>query len=50
MVGGIFVVFKRTRLMLEDIDLMLRDDIWPGHQDLKLVKAMEPTTNNSLEW
>lgn len=45
-----FLVFKRTRLMLEDIHLILRDEIWPGHQDLKLVKAMEQTINNSLEW
>lgn len=46
MVGGVLVVFKRTRLMLEDIDLIVKEEIWRGHQALKLVKAKETT----LEW
>lgn len=50
MVGGVFVIFKRTRLMLEDIDLIVKEEIWPGHQALKLVKAKETTINNPLEW
>lgn len=36
--------------MLEDIDLIVKEEIWPGHQALKLVKAKETTINNPLEW
>lgn len=30
----VFCGIQKERLMVEDIDLILRDEIWPGHQDL----------------
>lgn len=36
--------------MLEDINLIVKEEIWRGHQALKLAKVKETTINNPLEW